>query len=100
VRAGLLPKDGGREFIERRLGVFKAHLQAARQYRPQPYDGRVIHLQAAERPGESPAEDSASGWSPYTVEPVPVHLVPGDHQTMLGEANSAGLAEILLAILA
>jgi amino acid adenylation domain-containing protein len=49
---------------------------------------------SADDPG-SPMEESTLGWCDYALGPVEVHLVPGNHITMLSEPQVGRLAEKL-----
>jgi len=62
-----------------------------RAYRPQPYSGRLalfrvraLPLTALNRPD--------LGWGPYAADGLQIHLVPGDHMTILKEPHVAELA--------
>ncbi|UJW29759.1 amino acid adenylation domain-containing protein [Saccharothrix sp. AJ9571] len=75
-----------------RLFVAAHHnLTAWQSYRPEPYPGRVVFLQA-----EESGADGADcyGWRSYAsaIEP---HKVPGGHETMLREPHVATVAKVL-----
>jgi thioesterase domain-containing protein/acyl carrier protein len=71
--------------------VYSANLEALRFYKPRPYPGRVTLFNAEEvDPGILP--DPLYAWPGLATE-IEVHLVPGNHDTMLSEPNVAVLAE-------
>jgi thioesterase domain-containing protein len=67
---------------------------ALRQYRPQPWPGRILHVWAAERP-HGPFRDAAFEWRHVAAQGFAFHEVPGDHLGFLREPNVAALARIL-----
>jgi thioesterase domain-containing protein len=70
--------------------VYKANMDALRHYRPRPYPGRVTLFNAEEiDPGIIP--DPLYAW-PGLAGEIDVHVVPGNHDTMLTEPNVAVLA--------
>jgi yersiniabactin nonribosomal peptide synthetase len=99
VSAGLLPGNAEEPYLRRLLGVYTAHLGAARRYTPRPYGGR-IHLVRAEHLLEElgaarHAGDPTWGWSSLTSEPMQLHVVPGDHFTLVRAPHVRQLAETL-----
>jgi thioesterase domain-containing protein len=76
-------------------GVLRASLLAAKRYTPRPYPGRVVLFRADSRRLEALA-DPTLGWDALAIGGVTVHVVPGDHYTMLrspGVGVLAGLIE-------
>jgi thioesterase domain-containing protein len=70
------------------------NIAATREYRPRVYDGRVTLFRAADNPVQNP--DSDLGWSEFAARGVDLHIVPGNHYTILREPNVMALAERLL----
>jgi len=67
-----------------------SHLRAAREYRRQPYPGRITLFKAEHQPiGCIPEWDN--GWSRISPD-VAVHPVPGEHATMLDPPHVSALA--------
>ena len=62
--------------------AMEANLQASRQYVCQPYAGRVTLLRARTRPLFRPAPADL-GWGKLALGGVDVHIVPGNHGTIL-----------------
>jgi thioesterase domain-containing protein/acyl carrier protein len=102
--AGLLPPGGGLSQVRGLLRVFGTNSRI----RYEPEDVHPVPLvlfraadrhpdydfDAADDPGVSP-ERSTMGWSRLVGEQVQVHLVPGNHITMLSSGLVGALAESL-----
>ncbi|MEW5985069.1 MAG: condensation domain-containing protein [Chloroflexota bacterium] len=80
------------------LHLDEAHLEAARQYRPQPYNGRVAFFWSDEyRFAHLPAYQQQ--WDGLVAGQVEHHLVPGTHHSILQMPDVVNLAEKLRACL-
>ena len=79
--------------------VAESCAMAFRQYRPQPYPGRLTLFRAAVR-GAGEGDDPTLGWGQLAAGGVEIHEVPGSHVTMIDEPHVARLAEDLSACLA
>jgi amino acid adenylation domain-containing protein len=79
---------------QRLLHVFKGHILAANDYKPQSYDGKV-DLFLAEGGIASDSLESIDGWQELATHGVDVHWIPGDHHTMVTQPNVRFLAEKL-----
>ena len=99
IEAGLLPPGTGLEtgvdFLRRSVRVFKAGVRAGERYVPGTYSGRVALLCAAEMPDGEAKPQGDGGWSRLCSEPVTVHSVPGDHNSILREPHVQVVAELL-----
>jgi len=101
--SGLLPSEAGIKQVRGFVQAFKANYQAQVRYMPQEiYPTRITLLRASEVRLEDTANDEPSilrgstwGWSQLSVQPVEVHVVPGDHFTMMAEPHVQVLAERL-----
>lgn len=70
--------------------------QAARDYVPQPYPGKVILFQALNRSEfEADAADHQRGWEQLSTGGLEVHLIPGGHINILKEPYVSVLAQKL-----
>jgi amino acid adenylation domain-containing protein len=105
---GLLPAGGGLLQVRGLLNVFQANHRI--RYVPPVAEGprpQVVLIRAeqgspdalAEAGLEDLASDPALGWGPYSAGPVEVHVVPGDHLSMLAEPRVGRLAELLAGLL-
>ena len=97
-RAGLVPSDievsQAQPFIE----LCKADFRATRNYVLRRYPGRITLFKAGqELAGSSP--DPTLGWSEWAAGGVDVHVVPGNHATMVYKPYVEVLAEKLRACL-
>jgi thioesterase domain-containing protein/acyl carrier protein len=93
-RANVLPPHVDTAQMSRYFNVYKAQIQAAHTYTPQPYAGQLTLLRATERPHAS-LPDPAIGWSGLTSQPIVIHDVPGDHQSMISAPHVQALAQAL-----
>jgi amino acid adenylation domain-containing protein len=91
---GVLPPDAGIEEVRHLLNVFKANMNALKNYRPKAYSGRIT-LFRAETSSRNLLADNTSGWGDLTDDPIEVHLIPGNHYTMVARPNVQILAEKL-----
>jgi amino acid adenylation domain-containing protein len=76
---------------QRLLQLFKSHIEAANQYTPQPYPGKVTLLLAADGVAAD-AEDPTIGWENLARAGVEIHWLPGDHHTMVAQPHVQQLA--------
>lgn len=83
------------EFLRRQLRVFRSRENVTHQYKPQMYHGRITLLRPSEEPEEWKQLDQTKGWGELSTEPVAIHRLPGNHQTMGLEPNVRSLAEKL-----
>ncbi len=74
--------------------VFQANVQAMMGYEPKPYAGRITFFKPTIRIGGD-AYDPAEDWRSDAAEGVEVHMVPGNHYTMLNEPSVLVLADWL-----
>jgi len=65
--------------------VRKANIQAAQEYRPDPYRGTITLLMTSDSPGRK--QDGRRGWGQLALGGLDVHVVPGDHSTMISETH-------------
>ncbi len=76
---------------QRLLQLFKSHIEAANQYTPQQYPGKVT-LFLAEDGVAADAEDPTIGWENLARAGVEIHWLPGDHHTMVAQPHVQQLA--------
>lgn len=74
--------------------VKEANAVAEASYLPQYYPGRVIQLWCTEMPTRS-YRDRRLAWSEVAGDGLEVHVIPGNHMTMLEEPHIAVLSEKL-----
>jgi thioesterase domain-containing protein/acyl carrier protein len=74
--------------------VFQANSQATLSYAPQPYPKRITLFRTSIEVTKNP-DNPTLGWNELTSEGVDVHLVPGNHLTMLKIPNVQVLAKQL-----
>jgi len=92
--AGLVPSDvdaaQARPFVE----LCKADFRATRNYAMHRYPGRVMLFKAAQELAV-PAADPTLGWSTWAAGGVDVHVVSGNHATMVYSPHVESLAEAI-----
>jgi len=103
---GSYPAQVRRLLLRRLLRVFNANFSAAQNYAPQPYAGVITLFQVSERrgaggrtPRQADGGTDAGGWERFSSPPPEVHVVPGDHVTMMAEPGVGAVAERLNACL-
>lgn len=75
------------DFLKRHLRVFRTRIQVTRRYDPPVYSGHITVFRGSEEPPEVRGLDSTKGWNQLSTQPVEVHIVPGNHETMGLEPN-------------
>ena len=95
----LFPHDAGTKQVLGLLQVEKANALALQRYVPHFYNGKislfragVLHPEDARDSSPQRFSDPSTGWQALSSEPVPVHVVAGDHITMITEPNVSALA--------
>jgi thioesterase domain-containing protein len=93
-RAGLVPLDveasQARPFIE----LCKADFRATQNYVLHRYPGPVTLFKAAQEHA-APSSDPTLGWSRWTSGKMEVHVVPGNHASMVYKPHVEILAELM-----
>jgi thioesterase domain-containing protein len=84
--AQVVPDDTDIAQPRRYIQVNEAHGSCLRKYRPQPYAGRITLLQSTD------GAHDPSVWTPFSAKPVEVHIVAGDHVSMVTEPYVTTLA--------
>jgi len=95
-RSGLIPADIEASQAHRLIELCKSDFRASRNYVLHRYPGRVTLFKASEDLSGH-FLDPALGWNDWADGGVEVHLVPGNHATMVYKPNVETLAEKLAA---
>jgi amino acid adenylation domain-containing protein len=90
---GLVAADMTLTELRQQLLLYRAHLLAAVQYRPLPYQGQITLFRSAEAQAKHHS-DARLGWEKLAAA-VEVHLTPGTHFSMLREPHVRTLAQML-----
>nr|AJY78094.1 nonribosomal peptide synthetase [Myxococcus virescens] len=90
---GSIPVGEGSERLHAMFSVFKANILASRHYRPRPYEGPALFIQAT-LPQEG-AGEARDVWTPYFTSPLSIHDVQGGHYELLEEPAVKELTELL-----
>ncbi len=80
--------------LNRLFQVFRTNVHAMMGYQPQRYPGRITFFRANERLADI-SYDPIEDWRTLANDGVEVHIVPGDHYTMLREPAVLVTAEWL-----
>ena len=91
--SGRAPASADREWLRRVLTLVRRHGDALRAYRPETYDGELVHIRAA-MSAERFEHPEVSGWAEL-CRSVEVTIVPGDHLSIHFPPQVQALAEIL-----
>lgn len=91
--AGLLSDTIDPFHVQQRFHIFRTLVQAAHYYQPQPYPGDVVLLRAAEHVDDT--HSPTLGWSHLVHKRIAVHIVPGNHYTMVKEPYVQLLVKVL-----
>lgn len=97
-KANLLSPNVELSQVRRLFHVFRTNIRAMWSYVPQAYLGRVTLFKSREQFAEDP-QDPTMGWGKLATEGVEIHVVPGNHYTMIGKPHVQVLAERLRACL-
>jgi surfactin family lipopeptide synthetase A len=86
IRTARLPRDVKK--------VRKACLQAAEEYKPRPYSGRVILFRSSHKPlGQ--VSDPRAGWSTYATGGLEIFEIQSNHENILLEPQVRSVGEQL-----
>jgi amino acid adenylation domain-containing protein len=97
-RAGLMPLDIEVSQAQPFLELCKADFRATRNYVLNHYPGRITLFKAAQELAGT-SSDPTLGWSEWAAEGADVHIVPGNHATMVYQPHVEVLADKLRACL-
>jgi thioesterase domain-containing protein/acyl carrier protein len=87
-RAGVVPSDMTLVEFRKLFDTFKINADTLRRYRPGEYQGRITLFCGRDDVGVAePLKD----WETFATEGVDVHIVPGDHFSMIREPNVQAL---------
>jgi thioesterase domain-containing protein len=92
--AGLIPLDVDASQAHPFIELCKADFRATRNYVPRPYPGRITLFRAGQELTEM-SSDPTLGWSKWAAEGVDVHVVPGNHASMVYKPHVEVLAQKL-----
>jgi amino acid adenylation domain-containing protein len=102
IAVGLLPEGTDTKQVRGLVEVFEANLQASIKYSPQEvYPNRLTLLRARDVNAEDAAlltelrQDPAWGWGEFFAQNVDIHVVPGDHITMMAPPHISVVAKQL-----
>ena len=93
TRRQLLPPEVEISWLRRSFEMFATNVDALHVYEPQPYGGRLVLIQAADRP-EGIAEPALS-WQSVARGGVERFESPGNHYTMVRSPQVASVAALL-----
>ena len=91
---GLEEPDVDSDHLSQFFEVFRANVHAMTHYEPQRYPGRITYFRPSSRIGNKSFEP-VEEWRSLAAEGVEVHMVPGNHYTMLREPAVLVLADWL-----
>src|SRR5205085_3768066 len=80
--------------MRRMIETSRVHYYAALTYVPRTYHGRITLFRTNEIPENT--QDPTLGWGNLATEGVELHIVEGDHSTMVYEPYARAVAERIL----
>ena len=83
------------EYLRRQLRIMRSRIRVGQAYEAQCYHGKITLFRPLDEPDEFKQLDPTRGWGALSVEPVEIHFMPGNHQTMGLEPHADALAERL-----
>ena len=86
VEAKVVPEDMDIAQLRRYRQIYEMHDICFKRYRPQPYLGRITLFRSED------GEIDPSLWIPVSSEPIEVHTVSGNHNTIVVEPYVQSLA--------
>ena len=89
-----LPPDIGPERLRELFALFGANRRALAAYRPGPYAGPLTLVRAEATAASDPA-GGLRGWRDLAGPGSEVHVLPGDHYSLLRPPGVSALAELL-----
>ena len=87
-RAGVVPSDMTLVEFRTLFDTFKINADTLRRYRPGEYQGRITLFCGKH---DMDAAEPLRGWEKLATEGVDLHIVPGDHFSMIREPNVQAL---------
>jgi thioesterase domain-containing protein/NADP-dependent 3-hydroxy acid dehydrogenase YdfG len=98
-RRNLLPVAVDLPYFRRYVRIHQINVEAMVRYAPRPYDGPIVLFRSTDtlpvgldHPGTEDTRDSTMGWQTYSMAPVIIHHVPGNHITMMTSPRVGVLA--------
>jgi amino acid adenylation domain-containing protein len=89
----LLPPEVDVSSLRRSFEIFATNILAFERYKPKPYRGRLVLIQAAEKP--EGLADPALAWRKLVRGGIECFESPGNHYTMVRSPGVANLAALL-----
>jgi thioesterase domain-containing protein len=100
-RCGMIPAETPEEYVRRLVRVGEANVLVIQSYQPRPLSAPVQFFVPTDRSalkelaGREPPDDSDLGWSREIGQNVALHVVPGDHFTMMQSVSASILGRQL-----
>jgi len=88
----VLPRENAGTEFAHMLDIYTRNLHAMETYAPAPQDQGIVLLKASER--DNPQEIAAE-WKSIAKQGVELHVIEGNHYTILQRPNVATLANSL-----
>jgi thioesterase domain-containing protein/acyl carrier protein len=105
-RQGTIRAEAPEAYIRRLVHVGEANVRAIQSYRPRPISGEAQFFVPetkgglAQIAGQTMAEEGDHGWAAYLRDGVELHIVPGDHFSMMTGDGGVEVARELASLLA
>jgi amino acid adenylation domain-containing protein len=92
-QADIIPPDLELEHLQNMFAIYRRNVEALRHYQPQTYADRLTLFTSSligNRPG-----DKTRGWQALATQELDVHIIPGNHYSILKKPNLYSLVELL-----
>ncbi|MBZ5509355.1 MAG: alpha/beta fold hydrolase, partial [Acidobacteriia bacterium] len=87
---GILPQEGPEQELHTMLSVFARNNVAVENYSLRQHPDRIVFFRATD---SAAPENLAEEWQAATGAIIDLHLIPGDHYTMLRKPHVSAIAE-------
>jgi thioesterase domain-containing protein len=91
----LVPPDFQLAQARHFMRTLRANAEASAAYVPGKYGGRITLFRARERVVPATSHGETLGWGSVATGGVELHIVPGNHVTMIEQPNVQVVAELL-----
>lgn len=91
-KLNILPPEVDQQQMHQMLQVFKANNQAMYSYIPQPLPGKLTLIFASEEFSET---NQSTGWGNLATKGIEIHILDGNHYTIVQEPQVMALAKVL-----
>lgn len=93
-QADIIPPDLELERLQGMFSIYKRNVEALQNYQPQVYADRLVLFTTMSLNSERRV-DRAHGWQDLVAQEIDVHMIPGNHYSILKKPNLYHLVDLL-----